>query len=330
MTSNGALLEWRRILHCRDAEATQLYLREGFGRDLQFEPGQRGQTDVRIQGIDLPSMLIHHVGSTFASAIQGSVADSHVVIVLPTHGCIETGVGRFHVVCDPHRAVLFPVAVPVFHRHDAPATELTLRISQTAVTRQLTALLGEPVYGPSEFAPIMNLAEGYGRTFARYLLLAVTDFQRADPIPWTPITVSGFEDFMISKILLSHPHNYTEALRRAAKPVAPRDVKRALEYMDAQLGSPISIADIAETSGIAGRTLFKHFQDFHGISPMRYVRNARFAKVREALMRAEPEESVTAIAMNWGFSHMGRFALEYRKRFGESPSESLRRRRVRS
>ena len=44
--------------------------------------------------------------------------------------------------------------------------------------------------------------------------------------------------------------------------------------MQAKLGSPISVADIAEASGIAGRTLFKHFQDYHGISPMRYLRNA--------------------------------------------------------
>lgn len=37
---------------------------------------------------------------------------------------------------------------------------------------------------------------------------------------------------------------------------------------------------------------------------------------------------MTAIAMGWGFTHMGRFAVEYRKRFGESPSETLRQRRI--
>jgi transcriptional regulator GlxA family with amidase domain len=60
---------------------------------------------------------------------------------------------------------------------------------------------------------------------------------------------------------------------------------------------------------------------------MRYVRNARFERVRESLLRAEAEESVTEIAVGWGFTHMGRFSVEYRKRFGESPSETLRKRR---
>jgi transcriptional regulator GlxA family with amidase domain len=126
---------------------------------------------------------------------------------------------------------------------------------------------------------------------------------------------------------MSHPHNYTATLQRADKPIAPRDVKRAIDYMQAKLASPISVGDIAEASGIAGRTLFKHFQDYHGISPMRYLRNARFEKAREALRRAQPDESVTEIAMTWGFSHMGRFSIEYRERFGERPSETLRRMR---
>ena len=323
---NGALPEWRPILRGRDVEETRAYLRAGFGKDLQFEParGQGGRTDVRIEGIDLPSMLIHHARSATA-AIKGNLSGDHVVITLPTSGCIETSAGGFSIVCDPHHAVIFPPGIPCLHAHRDAAAELNLRLSHTAVVRQLSALLGESVDALPQFVPIIDLSEGYGRSIASYLLLAVTDFRRADSAQWNPIMISGFEDFIISKLLLSHPHSYTTALRRADQPVAPRDVKRAIDYMQAKLGSPISIADIAEASGIAGRTLFKHFQDFHGISPMQYLRSARFAKVREALRRAEPEESVTEIAMSWGFSHMGRFSVQYRKRFGERPSETLRR-----
>jgi transcriptional regulator GlxA family with amidase domain len=84
------------------------------------------------------------------------------------------------------------------------------------------------------------------------------------------------------------------------------------------------VADLVAASGVPGRTLFKHFRDSKGTSPMRYLRNARLEKVRHALTRAEPGDSVTVIAMIWGFSHMGRFAVEYRARFGESPSDTLR------
>ena len=62
---------------------------------------------------------------------------------------------------------------------------------------------------------------------------------------------------------------------------------------------------------------------------MRYLRTARYEKVRDALTRADPEESVAEIAERWGFTHMGRFSVDYRTRFGETPSATLRRGRNR-
>jgi transcriptional regulator GlxA family with amidase domain len=89
----------------------------------------------------------------------------------------------------------------------------------------------------------------------------------------------------------------------------------------------VTLADLVQAAGVPGRTLLKHFRDSKGVSPMRYLRNARFRHVRQALMKAQPGESVTALAMGFGFTHMGRFAVEYHQRFGESPSETLGRQR---
>src|SRR4029078_7980976 len=125
-------------------------------------------------------------------------------------------------------------------------------------------------------------------------------------------------------LLLSHPHNYSQALERLDRPVARRDVKRAIDYMQSHLDASITLAGGVAASGVPGRTLFKHFKDWKGVSPMRYLRNIRLAQAREALTRADPDENVTTIAMGLGFTHMGRFSLEYRRCFGESPSQTLR------
>jgi AraC-like DNA-binding protein len=323
---------WQRILHRPSVDETRAFLHAGFGADLQFEAAdqQAGRIDLYLDGIVLPTLFICHVRSTAETEIRGNRPDHNYALYLPVRGRFAVGVGRSGFCSDPHRGVLFsrPTAPANLVRNEGHAGALTVRFPQTAVARQLAALLGEPGLGTlPDFAPAMDLTDGYGRSLAQYLMLAVTDFKRA--VPWNSIMLSAFEDFMLSKLLLSHPHSYTDALRRAEKAIAPRDVKHALDYMQEMLGSPITIADIAAASGIAGRTLFKHFQDYHGISPMRYLRNARFERARDALLQADPEGSVTAIAMNWGFSHMGRFSVEYRRRFGESPSETLRRRRPR-
>jgi transcriptional regulator GlxA family with amidase domain len=139
--------------------------------------------------------------------------------------------------------------------------------------------------------------------------------------------MSRFEQLITTGLLLSHRHNYTAALRSRKGSIAPRDVKRAVDYLEAHIDAPVTLADLVEASGVPGSTLLKHFRDSKGVSPMRYLRNARFQHARQALMAAQPGESVTTIAMKCGFFHMGRFSVEYRERFGESPSETLRQRR---
>jgi transcriptional regulator GlxA family with amidase domain len=90
----------------------------------------------------------------------------------------------------------------------------------------------------------------------------------------------------------------------------------------------ITLSDITAASGIPGRTLHQHFKSHRGVSPMRYLQDARFARVREELLRAETGENVTQIALKWGFRHLGRFAVSYRDRFGETPSQTRRRGRA--
>jgi transcriptional regulator GlxA family with amidase domain len=140
---------------------------------------------------------------------------------------------------------------------------------------------------------------------------------------WEPSAMARLEELLITGLLLSHPHNYSEALRRRDRAVAPGDVKRAVDYIQDHLADGLTLAEIVEQSRVPGRTLFKHFRDFTGVSPMRYLANARFERAREALRQAQPGETVSQIALRHGFTHMGRFALEYRQRFGEPPSMTL-------
>lgn len=100
------------------------------------------------------------------------------------------------------------------------------------------------------------------------------------------------------------------------------DVRRAVDYIEANLGACVTLADIVRVAGVSARALFRRFRNDLGVSPMVYVRNARFARVRDALSRARAEERIVDIAALWGFDHMGRFAVEYRRRFGERPSDT--------
>jgi len=100
------------------------------------------------------------------------------------------------------------------------------------------------------------------------------------------------------------------------------DVRRAVDYIEANLTAPVKLEDVVRAAGMSARGLFRHFRNAMGVSPMVYLRNARFARVRAALRGARGGERIVDIAALWGFDHMGRFAVEYRLRFGEKPSDT--------
>ena len=126
--------------------------------------------------------------------------------------------------------------------------------------RRLGALLGEPVDAAPEFALAMDLAAGYGQSLRALRCCSPPRISSEQP-PWNPDPISGLEEFIISQLLMSHPHSFTAALRRAERPIAPRDVKRAIDFMEAMLRAPIAnCGRLRRRPAIAGRTLFKHFQ----------------------------------------------------------------------
>ena len=116
---------------------------------------------------------------------------------------------------------------------------------------------------------------------------------------------------------------------RCGRPV-PHDVKRAIDHMRKNSGRKITMADLVSVCGVAERTLTKHFRAFLGLSPLSYLRRLRLAAVRETLISGASGASVTKVATQYGFTHLGRFAVQYRRCFGEAPSATLRRGRTRA
>jgi AraC-like DNA-binding protein/tetratricopeptide (TPR) repeat protein len=107
----------------------------------------------------------------------------------------------------------------------------------------------------------------------------------------------------------------------------PRDVKKAMELMRADPAGRRSIGELAAACGVASRTLQKHFRLFLGRTPGEVLDELRLDRVRQELLQARPEASVTESATRHGIGHLGRFAADYRRRYGETPSATLQRRR---
>jgi transcriptional regulator GlxA family with amidase domain len=70
------------------------------------------------------------------------------------------------------------------------------------------------------------------------------------------------------------------------------------------------------------------FRGYFGITITEYLKTVRLNSAHRELSASPPlPGAVTKIALDHGFAHLGRFAVEFRERFGESPKETLASRR---
>lgn len=114
--------------------------------------------------------------------------------------------------------------------------------------------------------------------------------------------------------------------------LAPACVLRAERYMEEHAGSALRLADIANAAGTSTRTLLEAFKRFRDTSPMQHLQGLRLERAH-ALLRAggkattqgtgQETASVATIAFDCGFTHLGRFAQAYRRRYGKPPSATL-------
>jgi AraC-like DNA-binding protein len=112
-------------------------------------------------------------------------------------------------------------------------------------------------------------------------------------------------------------------------PAAWIRVRMAEELMRARSDEPLSMSEVAREVGVGLRSLQLAFLEIRAMGPRDVLLQMRLNRARERLRVAAPGETVTSIALDCGFAHLGRFPAAYRTAFGELPTETLARSRRR-
>ena len=117
-----------------------------------------------------------------------------------------------------------------------------------------------------------------------------------------------------------------DAGQQAAVPESHwRITRRAEDILEGSVADPVSLSDLCAVTDVSERTLRNAFLNVVGLSPQSYIKAIRLNRVRSKLERtASTSVTVASVALACGFSHFGRFASDYRRFFGELPSETRR------
>ena len=106
-----------------------------------------------------------------------------------------------------------------------------------------------------------------------------------------------------------------------------RIAKQAEEFICEHYHDAVHLEDICRETGVGLRYLQRSIRAYFDVTLTELLESVRMEAAHRDLSKLRLEEStVTQVALDNGFTHLGRFSVAFHQRFGEKPSERLARR----
>lgn len=317
-------LEGRDAFHTRDLdEARELVARAFCGHKLQVLDGQ---VDVRRNSASLTNVSLHYLDYGADVRISPQPLESFFLLQMPLSGQAEATSGGVQVMSTPSLGTMLSPDDKTTLRWTAGTPHLCLRVDRQTLEAKAGRMIGRSLRDPLKFDLAVPLDTPEGRSMRHYIDLLRFELESVDSLSARPLVVGQLEDLITTSLLLGARHNYSDRLTAEPGDAAPRCVRRAKEIIEDHAHEPLTVEDIAEAVGVSVRTLQAGFHRHTGVTPMTYLREVRLELVHQALQQADPSTGITVtdLALDKGFTHLGRFAQAYRSRFGMPPSETLK------
>jgi AraC-like DNA-binding protein len=314
--SEARQIERHRVFASRNAHEIHAQL----GRSLaahRMEVDSDAALDVELHSVSLGRMRVMRLRYGADVAITPSALPSHLLlqVVLSGQSRLEqegdvwtVDAGSALVIEDLDRCRL---------SWSADCEQLIIPISRVAVSQASERLAGQAPrrFGIHRSFSLADEGQSLADLLCYTMRLAARDEAAASHLS------DPLEAMLAHELLVSHS-SVARASRTAI--AVPGYVFRAERYIAAHLEHEFSMAELARSAGTSQRTLSEGFRRFRDNSPVCAVRDMRLDKVREILVEGAVQ-SITDVALQFRFNHVGRFSSYYKARFGETPSKTLMR-----
>jgi AraC-like DNA-binding protein len=288
------------------ADALEMRINAALGRRMTL-----GYVTYRaeIEGTMAPKEDSYVVSLIVAGRSQAARSDDDRVRTPANDGCLVLSPTRGHRV-----------------RMSPDAEQLAMTIPRVVFEAHLADMLGCPVAEVVDFDLELDLRTGPGRALLQAVRFLATELDRQGGLAHLPLARDQLEAYVLTTLLHAGRHQYSDALAGADDSRRLGRLAPVVDYIEAHADCELTPEILAGIGCVSVRTLQAAFQDQLGETPMAYVRKVRLDRVRADLLRSDPQRvGVTQIATQWGFTHLSRFARQYREQFDELPSTTLHR-----
>ncbi|MEX0604084.1 MAG: AraC family transcriptional regulator [Marinobacter sp.] len=156
-------------------------------------------------------------------------------------------------------------------------------------------------------------------TLVNIMKAVLSEFEEAEDDDIS-LVCAPYREIILKKLLKTFPSNWSG---RESGPLCTPALGKMLGYIERNVRNNIDIEELSSVSNMSVRSIYNAFAKTFATTPKCYIKQLKLLKLREEIIEGKCR-NVTEIALDYGFTHLGRFSSDYRKNFGELPSETLK------
>ena len=279
-----------------------------------------------LRHLSLVNLSLCNLSFGSETVVEASAPQDYYYIHCVLAGYMILEIQNKRVTVDSNTLVAINPLQKVNLLHSEDCGKLIIRIRRDYLERELMGILGYVLPKPIEFAATATANDPrLGK-----LIRTIDHVCKEVDDPYFSCGASNLtnhiEGLLATAVLTGLAHCYSDEIQRCSDGSGPSYLRRAERYIETHAAQPISLGDLVSTSGASMRTLYKAFNTYRNVTPMDYVKRVRLELARQELKNPRSaNRTVADVAMAVGLGHLGNFAADYKRLYGELPSETLRR-----
>ena len=208
---------------------------------------------------------------------------------------------------------------------DKDCRKLQVAIPEQSLEATLAGMLNRSLREPIVFDPEMHVnSEPLIGAWWKHIRAFLQMKSHYASFGGLPMLTEDYENFLLKALLMSQQNNYSQTLLELNSQHIPKHILAVKNHITSNPQEDICADDLQRLAGVSKSKLYDEFKLHYGTSPMSYLRKYRLQQIHKILSSPQVHSKVTnsQLAYQWGFTHLSRFADEYKQEFGEKPSET--------
>jgi AraC family transcriptional regulator len=251
----------------------------------------------------------------FAGGVYSAASDDHL-LGMRTAGnvhLLQRRDGKSHrAEASPGYLTLHPRGMDSRWSWDAPGSIIVMRIPHDIVLAAMNSYLRTV----SPFAELTNCFGARDPVIER-LALALAAETELPCHPAQQLVTDGLSCAIAAHLVYRFDAR-PSSLAAEVGALRPAVLRRVLEYMDANLGDPVTLGSLADLAGVTRFHFARAFRKSTKMSPMAYLEQSRLARARELLQ--SDDYTIAEIAALLGFTDQSHFTRRFRRFVGRTPN----------